>query len=380
MRLRQTFRFAFGALAGHGLRTGLSLVGVMIGVAAVVVLTALTDGARTYVIEQFASLGTNLVIVLPGHTETTGVPGITAIPNDLTLADAEAVAQQVRAVKRAAPVSMGTEEVAFGERRRQVALIGTTADYARVRQIRVARGEFLPPGDMDRGAPVCVLGHNTARELFPAQNPVGQVVRVGGWRMRVLGVLGRQGNKLGLDLDETIYVPVATGMQMLDRSSLFRILVEAHAYADLDMAREGIRELLIERHGEEDITVITQDAVLSTFSAILNTLTIVLAAIAAISLTVAGIGIMNVMLVSVSERTREIGLLRAVGVHRHQILAVFLIEAALLSAAGALLGLLFGWLLVQVMVGFYPALPAAPPLWAVGAAFGVAVLVGIVFG
>ncbi|MCZ6508370.1 MAG: ABC transporter permease, partial [Acidobacteria bacterium] len=113
MRLRQTFRFAFGALAGHGLRTGLSLVGVMIGVAAVVVLTALTDGARTYVIEQFASLGTNLVIVLPGHTETTGVPGITAIPNDLTLADAEAVAQQVRAVKRAAPVSMGTEEVAF---------------------------------------------------------------------------------------------------------------------------------------------------------------------------------------------------------------------------------------------------------------------------
>jgi len=381
MRIRQTFRFAFGALTGHGLRTGLSLLGVMIGVAAVIVLTALTDGARTYVIEQFSSLGTNLVIVLPGRTETTGAaPGVTAIPNDLTLDDAEAIALQVGSVHRAAPVSMGTEEVAFGERRRQVALIGTTADYAPVRQVELARGEFLPPGDIDRGAPVCVLGHTLARELFPAQNPVGQVVRVGGWRMRVLGVLAEQGTKLGLDLDETIYVPVATGMQMLNRASLFRILIEAHAYADLEITKESVRRLMIERHGEEDVSVITQDAVVSTFGAILDTLTLVLAAIAAISLTVAGIGIMNVMLVSVSERTREIGLLRAVGVQRSQVMAVFLTEAALLSAAGALLGLLLGWALVQVLIGIFPALPAAAPMWAVGAAFGVAVLVGVIFG
>lgn len=380
MRVRQTFKFALGALTGHGLRTALSLLGVMIGVAAVLVLTALTDGARTYVIEQFSSLGTNLVIVLPGRTETTGVPGVTSIPNDLTLDDAEAIVEQVRSVRRAAPMSMGTEEVAFGERRRQVALIGTTSDYAPVRQVELSRGEFLPPGDIDRGAPVCVLGHTLARELFPAQNPVGQVVRVGGWRMRVLGVLTQQGTKLGLDFDETIYVPVATGMQMLNRASLFRILIEAHAYADLEITKEGIRSLMAERHGEEDVTVITQDAVMSTFSAILTTLTGVLAAIAAISLTVAGIGIMNVMLVSVSERTREIGLLRALGVHRSQVMAVFLTEAALLSAAGGLLGLLLGWLLVRILVGVFPALPAAAPPWAVGAAFGVAVIVGIVFG
>jgi putative ABC transport system permease protein len=380
MRIRQTFRFAFRALTGHGLRTALSLLGVMIGVAAVIVLTALTDGARKYVVDQFSSLGTNLVVVLPGRTETTGFTGIPQTPNDLTLDDAEAIARLVPSVKRAAPVSMGTEEVSFRERSRQVALIGTTADYALARQVDIARGEFLPPGDLDRGAPVCVLGHNLARELFPAQNPVGRVVRVGSWRMRVLGVLAEQGTKLGLNLDETIYVPVATGMQMLNRSSLFRILIEAHAYADLDLTRDSVRRLIAERHGEEDITVIAQDAVLSTFSAILNTLTIVLVAIAAISLTVAGIGIMNVMLVSVSERTREIGLLRAVGVHRHQVMAVFLTEAALLSAAGALLGLMAGWLLVRVMVGLFPALPAAPPLWAVGASFAMAVLVGVVFG
>lgn len=381
MRIRQTFGFAFRALTGHGLRTSLSLLGVMIGVAAVIVLTALTDGARTYVVEQFASLGTNLVVVMPGRTETTGgVPGVTLIPNDLTVDDAQAIAQQVRSVRRVAPVSMGTEEVAFGERRRQVALIGTTADYAEVRQVEMARGEFLPPGDPNRGTPVCVLGHSLARELFVAENPVGRVVRIGGWRMRVIGVLAEQGTKLGLNLDETAYVPVATGMQMLNRASLFRVLVEAHAYADLDIAQAGIRRLMIERHGEEDVTVITQDAVVSTFSAVLNTLTVVLAAIAAISLTVAGIGIMNVMLVSVSERTREIGLLRAVGVHRYQVMAVFLTEAALLSAAGALMGLLLGWALVRLMVSIFPALPAAAPWWAVAAAFGVAVAVGVIFG
>jgi putative ABC transport system permease protein len=380
MRVRQVFRFAFGALTGHGLRTGLSLLGVMIGVAAVIVLTALTDGARAYVVEQFSSLGTNLVIVLPGRTETTGtVPGVTAIPNDLTLADAEAIAR-VRAVRRAAPMSMGTEEVSFGDRRRQVALIGTTASYKEVRQVAIARGEFLPPGELDRGSPVCVLGHDLARELFVAENPIGHVVRIGGWRMRVIGVLAEQGNKLGIDFDETIYVPVATGMQMLNRTSLFRVLVEAHAYADIDATRSSIRSLITERHGEEDVTVITQDAVLSTFSAILNTLTVVLAAIAAISLSVAGVGIMNVMLVSVSERTREIGLLKALGVRSRQILAVFLTEAALLSAAGALLGIALGYFLVRVMVGIYPALPAAPPAWAVAAAFATAVLVGVTFG
>ncbi len=352
-----------------------------IGVAAVIVLTALTNGARAYVSEQFESLGTNLVIVLPGRTETTGgVPGVAAIPNDLTLDDTEAIARQVRSVRRAAPVSMGSEEVAYGQRRRQVALIGTTADYLDVRQIEMARGEFLPAGDMDRGAPICVLGHVLAQELFPAENPVGRVVRVGGWRMRVIGVLARQGNKLGINLDETVYVPVATGMQMLDRSSLFRVLIEAHAYADLEVTAESVRRLLVERHEEEDITVITQDAVLSTFGAILSTLTLVLVAIAAISLTVAGIGIMNVMLVSVSERTREIGLMRALGVRRRQILAVFLTESALLSGAGALLGLLVGWALVRVLVNVFPALPASPPGWAVGWAFGVAVLVGVIFG
>lgn len=372
--------FSLGAVAGHRLRTSLSLLGVAIGVGAVVVLTALTEGARTYVTGQFASLGTNLVIVVPGRAETTGIPGVGGTPNDLTLDDAEAVARTVPSVRRVAPLAMGTESVSHDDRTRQVALIGTTPEYRLARRLELGLGEFLPDDAERRGTPVAVLGANLARELFDRRNPIGEVVRVGGWRMRVVGVLAPQGTKLGVDFDEIVLVPVVSAMRMLNRRSLFRILVEVNAHDDLDGARERIRRLLAERHGEEDVTVITQDAVLSTFGSILNVLTLALVAIAAISLTVAGLGIMNVMLVSVSERTREIGLLRALGAGRGQILAAFLAEAVVLSTGGGLLGLALGWLLVRILVRIVPALPASPPGWAVGAALLVAVGVGVVFG
>ncbi len=372
--------FALRGLSGHGLRTGLSLLGVTIGVAAVVVLTAMGDGARLYVVDQFASLGTNLVIIVPGRTDTTGIPGFGGIPHDLTLADAAAVDRQVRQAVRVAPISMGTDEVAFGERRRQVAIVGTTPSYLEVRQLEVARGRFLPVGELDRGAPVAVLGRKVARELFPGIEPIGQVVRVGGWRMRVIGVMAAMGTKLGLDFDEVVIVPVATGMKMLNRSSLFRVVVQVGSAADVPPARAAIRELIRQRHGEEDVTVITQDAVLTTFAGILTALTLALTAIAAVSLTVAGIGIMNVMLVAVSERTREVGLLKALGVARGQILLVFLAEAALISTAGGLLGLAAGWAVVGTLVGLYPQFPASPPTWAMAAALGVSLGVGLLFG
>ena len=372
--------FSFGAVVGHRLRTLLSLLGVAIGVGAVVVLTALTEGARTYVTEQFASLGTNLVIVVPGRTETTGIPGLGGTPNDLTLDDAVAVARALPSVRRVAPIAMGTESVSHGDRTRQVALIGTTPEYRQARQLSLALGDFLPDDAERRGTPVAVLGANLAGELFDRRNPVGQVVRVGAWRMRVIGVLAPQGTKLGVDFDETVFVPVVTAMRMLNRHSLFRILVEVNAHGDLDRAREEIRRIVTRRHGEEDVTVITQDAVLSTFQSILDVLTIGLVAIATISLTVAGLGIMNVMLVSVAERTREIGLLRALGAGRGQVLAAFLAEAVLLSTGGGLLGLALGWMLVRLLVRLYPALPASPPGWAVAAALLVAVGVGVVFG
>jgi putative ABC transport system permease protein len=373
-------RFAAGGVKGHGLRTGLSLLGVTIGVTAVIILTALGEGAKRYVIEQFASLGTNLVIVLPGKTETTGSFGIGGVPNDLTLEDAQAIARLVPQARRVAPLVAGTEELSYGERRRQLAVMGTTRSMMEVRDLVVGRGDFLPDEEMFRGSSVAVLGHKAARELFDAQDPIGKVVRIGGWRMRVVGVLAEQGTKLGVNFDDVAIIPVQTGMKMLNRSSLFRIIVQVWAHSDLDAARDRILALLTERHEEEDVTILTQDAVISTFGDILNTLTLVVAAIGAISLSVAGIGIMNVMLVSVSERTREIGLLKAVGASRGQILGAFLTEAAFISSAGGLLGLALGWFAVRVLVGVFPMLPASPPSWAVGAALGVSLGVGLGFG
>jgi putative ABC transport system permease protein len=377
----QFFRFALRALVAHRLRTGLSLLGMAIGVAAVVVLTALGEGARLYVVDQFASIGTNLLIVLPGRTETTGVvPGVVGVPNDLTLEDAEALKRRLSQVRRVAPISMGTETVSHRDLSRQVAVVGAVADFKEVRRLRIAQGQFLPPLEMNRGAPMTVLGSKVAEELFRGENPLGKVVRIGGWRMKVIGVLEPQGVQLGLDLNEIAIVPVATGMAMFDRTSLFRILVEGRPGTDYDVLKKHIVKLMTERHGEEDVTVLTQDALMGSFTQILNALTLAVAAIAAISLAVAGIGIMNVMLVSVSERTAEIGLLKALGAHRRQILAVFLTEAALLSLLGGLLGLAVGWGGVGLLVQLIPALPASPPPWAVAAALGVALATGVVFG
>ena len=373
--------FAARALRGHRLRTALSLLGVAIGVAAVVTLTALGEGARRYVLAQFASVGSNMIVVLPGKTETTGaMPGIGGVPNDITLDDAEAVTRGVREIDKAAPMVVGTETVVYEERQRQVALFGSTHEALEVRRLGIAHGRFLPPLAWDRGAPIAVLGSKLAAELFRASDPVGQVVRVGDWRMRVIGVLEPRGQQLGVDMDDVVIVPVATAMKMLNRSGLFRLVIQVRSHADLERAKQAVVRLLSERHGEEDVTVITQDAVISAFNSILGALTMALGGIAAVSLAVAGVGIMNVMLVSVSERTREVGLLKALGAGRRQILAAFLAEAILISSAGGLLGLALGWLAVLVIVAIYPALPASPPLWAVAAAFSLSVVVGGVFG
>ncbi len=377
----ELLRFAWCALVGHRLRAGLSLLGMTVGVGAVILLTALGEGARAYVSNQFANLGSNLLIVVPGKTETTGgMPGMGGAPNDLTLDDFEAFLKRLRQLERGTPISMATGSVAHGERRRQVAVIGTTSEFLEVRKLSLGRGQFLPEGELHRGSAVAVIGERVASELFPCQNPLGKIIRIENWRMRVIGVLSSRGTQLGVDIDDLVIIPVATGMRIFNRASLFRILLVVRAYADLDVASRRVTEIVEERHGEDDVTVITQDSVVSTLGEILRTLTLVLVAIASISLCVAGIGIMNVMLVSVSERTGEVGLLKAIGVSRRQIVAAFLTEAALLSLAGAALGVATGWLGVGVVVGIYPDLPARPPLWAVAAAMAVALLVGIVFG
>jgi len=382
MSLLDLFRFSSHALLQNRRRSALSLLGVVIGVVAVTSLTAIGEGALRFVTDQFASLGTSIVIISPGKNETTGgIPlGIGGIPNDLTLRDTIVLERRIQAVRTAVPISVSTGTISHLERDRQVPIIGATAEFARLQQLEMAMGSFLPEGELDRGASVVVLGHIVARELFTSQNPLGSRVRIGGWRMRVIGVLKERGTQLGMQVDESVFIPTATGMRMANKSSVNRIMVELLPRSVPEDAIAEIKRILIERHDEEDFTCISQDAVMSSLASILGILTMVVAGIASVSLAVAGIGIMNVMLVSVSERTDEVGLLKAVGATGRQILAIFLLEAAMLSFAGGLLGLVLGTALVLLGNALYPAVDAATPLWAIGAVMALSLGTGVVFG
>jgi putative ABC transport system permease protein len=380
MRFADLMQFAAGGLKGHRLRTSLSLLGVGIGVASVILLTSLGEGARRYIAGEFASLGSNLLIIIPGKTETAGLaPLVSTAPHDLTRQDAEALVQEVRTIRKVAPVVVGTASARAGERTRETTVIGTTREILEVRHLQMSSGRFLPADEPD--APVCVLGAKVQRELFPDQNPLGQTVRIGEWRFRVIGVIAPRGTSIGMDMDEVVEIPVDTALRLFNRHSLFRILAEVDSHDQIDQARKSAIAVLTQRHaGEEDVTILTQDSVLGSFDLIFKALTAALAGIAAISLGVAGIGIMNVMLVSVSERTREIGLLKAVGVTHQQVVAVFLVEAAIISTAGGSLGLLAGIGAGRLLKGIYPDFPFHAPGWAVGAALAVSCLVGLFFG
>jgi len=383
MRTRDVFASAFGAAAGNPLRTLLLVLAMAIGVAAVVVLTALGDGARRYVMREFTQLGSNLVIVLPGRTATGGVnpaSAITSTPRDLTVEDARAVARAPSAL-RVAPVVVGTSEMSVGGRLRDTLVVGSTAEFLDIRRFTLAQGRFLPVEDWDRGSPVMVIGARLRADLFGAEPPLGQFVRIGERRFRVVGVLAASGSGLGMNTDELAIIPVALAQQLFNTNNLFRILVEARGRAAIEAAKRQVTSILKERHGgEEDVTVITQDAVLATFDRLLGTLTLGVAGIAAISLAVAGILVMNVMLVSVTQRRAEIGLMKALGGSDGTIRLLFLVEAALLSLAGALVGFSLGHVGAWVIRYLYPTLPAYPPDWAVLAALGTALVTGVLFG
>jgi len=383
MRGADLIRFARDAATGNPLRTSLLILAMAIGVAAVVILTALGDGARRYVVDEFSSLGTNLVIVLPGRSQTGGFnPGnaITSTPRDLTVDDAQALLR-ASTVQRVVPLAVGTSEISFGGKLREVMVAGTTADYLEVRRVSLAQGRFLSDGDWRRGASEAVIGANVRKELFGTESALGQLVRIGDRRFRIVGVMSASGQGLGMNSDELVIVPVSLAQAMFNSNTLFRVMVEATSRQAIETTKAQVTEIIKLRHeGEEDVTVITQDAVLATFDKLLGTLTLAVAGIAAISLAVAGILVMNVMLVSVTQRTSEIGLLKALGATGTTIRTLFLTEAAMLSLAGAVLGYLLGQSGAFLLRQLYPTFPAYPPDWAVIAGLATALITGILFG
>ncbi|WP_412479035.1 ABC transporter permease [Azonexus sp. IMCC34839] len=383
MRLIDTLRFARDAATGYPVRTALSVLAMAIGVAAVVLLTALGDGARRYVVGQFSSLGTNLVIVLPGRSGTGGfnpANAITSTPRDLTIDDAASL-RRLPGVRRVAPLAVGTSEIAFGGKLREAMVAGSTAEFIPIRNFELAQGKALPDDDWNRGASVVIIGAKIREEVFGAQPALGQLVRVGDRRLRVIGVLAPTGQGLGMNTDELLIVPVALAQAMFNSNTLFRVMLEANSREQIPAVKDAALTQLKQRHrGEEDITVITQDAILATFDKLLGALTMAVAGIAAISLAVAGILVMNVMLVAVTQRTGEIGLLKALGAPARTIRLAFLTEAAMLSAVGALVGYLLGQIGAFVLRLVFPLFPAYPPDWAVIAGLGTAIGTGLLFG
>ncbi len=383
MRSGDVLMMSLGALRDSRLRTFFMILAMAIGVASVVVLTGLGEGARRYVVEQFSSLGTNLLIVLPGRSETAGVGPSTFIgqtPRELTLPDAMAL-ERFPWVLRVAPIVVGEAVVSFQGLARDAPLIGSTAELLQVRHWKMECGRFLPPGDPETMLSVCVIGNKVKSELFGLKPAIGETVRVGDRRCRVIGVIASEGRSIGVDVDELVIVPVALAQGLFNTSGLFRVLVEAKEREAIPRVREFVLDTIKKRHqGKEDITVLTQDAVLSTFDRILRTLTLAVAGIAAISLGVAGILTMNVMLIAVSKRTMEVGLLKALGASQGNILILFLVEAAMLSMAGACLGLLAGEAGVRLVTWIYPNIPVTVPLWALLASTAVALATGLSFG
>jgi putative ABC transport system permease protein len=382
VRPADLFNFAWQVVVGYRLRTLLILLAMGIGVAAVFAVSSLGEGARLYVVNQFGSLGTNLVIVLPGRSETAGaMPGVLIgkTPRDLSIDDALSL-KRSPAILRLAPLIVGAGDVRLGARSRETPVLGTTAEFIAVRQMEVAQGHFLPEGDPRHAQPVCVLGTKVANELFGSKPVLGEWLRIGDRRFRVIGVLAKQGQSLGFNTDEIAVIPLAAAQALFNTESLFRILVEAKSREQIPFAKADVEEIIRLRHeGERDITVITQDAVLATFDRILRALTLAVGGIASISLAVAGIIIMNVMLISVTQRRKEIGLLKALGATGHQIRMAFFTEAVLLAVGGASVGLLVGKL-AQVAIGqLYPDIPFTAPWWAVIAAPLTAVVTSVLF-
>lgn len=383
MRFPDLFLMARDSALRSRMRSVMLLLAMAIGVAAVVALTSLGEGARLYVAGEFQMLGTRMVIVIPGRSETGGVaPGLLSgeTPRDLTLDDAQSVLR-IPAVERVAPLVIGSAPISVGALERDAPVMGSTADFLNVYGFRMARGQFLPEGELTRDAAVCVIGANIARELFPGREAVGANLRIGDRRFRVIGILGDKGRTIGLDSQELVIVPVSAAQTLFNSESLFRLLIQARHRDDMARVREDVIAAIKLRHqGEEDVTVITQDALLSTFDRIFTALTLTLAGIASISLAVAGVLIMNVMLVAVSQRTAEIGLLKAIGATQRQIAALFLAEAVMLSFAGALAGLLLGFGANWIAGRIYPSITFQPPLWALGLAILTAIASGVVFG
>ncbi len=380
MRTRDLLSLSFSSIQAQRTRAALTALGIAVGIASVIVLTSIGEGVRLFILAEFGGFGTNVISVKPGTTDTRGAAGgITATIRPLTIDDAYAL-ERVRGVRAVVPLVRGTADIKFENRTRSSNVIGATSDIQALWQLSVARGRFLPRTGLDVARAQAVVGSTIASELFPAGNALGSLLRVAGEPYRIIGVLKPKGEILGVNVDDTVIVPTVGAMAMFNVNGVMEIAVLFRKGANEQAIAESIDRLLKRRHGRVDFTITTQDEMLRRLDTVLGIITLTVAGLGAISLLVGGIGIMTIMTIAVTERTAEIGLLRAIGTKQHEILRLFLIEAMALSALGGLAGLVLGLLLVAVAGLLLPDIPTHVSVFYTGAAAALALVIGLSAG
>jgi putative ABC transport system permease protein len=374
-------RYALFSITSHRLRSFLTLLGIAVGIAAVIVLTSIGEGVHRYVLAEFTQFGTNVIGISPGKVKTGGQPpsGIPTTARLLTMEDAAAL-KQLPQVEGSSPTVWGNSEVEGNGRLRRTTIYGVDADFVRVFSSSVRIGSFLPPDTSSGSRAFVVLGAKLRHELFGNENPLGARVRIGGLHFRVIGVMAPKGQFLGIDLDDTAFIPAARALELYNREGLMEIHVTYAEGASSARVAAAIRERLKLRHGREDFTIVTQEDMLKTLSNILDILTMAVGALGGISLLVGGVGILTIMTIAVTERTHEIGLLVALGARRRTVLGLFLGESVLLAALGGLMGLMLGAGLAQAIRLALPDLPVHTPWnFALGAEI-MAAAIGLLAG
>lgn len=379
MNLWESFSVAFDGLKANKMRSFLTMLGVIIGVAAVILLVSMGQGVKSYVTEDIERLGPNTVYTMAGKMEHGGGPP-TLGAKPLKLEDARAIENHAAGVAGVAPMIESSARAEYRVESKRAVTQGVTANFAEISSFELSQGKFFNSAQVEGARSVCVLGAETAEQLFGDKKAIGEHISLAGRRFKVVGVMEKQGGLAGMDADNAVYLPITAAQKLFGTDILASIVIEARDADSVDLVVREVKKVLGRRLSEDDFTVMTMGELLTMFQQILNTLTTVLSGIAAISLLVGGIGIMNIMLVSVTERTREIGIRKAVGARTSDILVQFVIESVTLSLSGGALGIGLGAGLALAIGRFVPNLPAEVTAWSVALAFVFSAGVGIFFG